>query len=227
MRVDAGTTSGLWASVCGTDWRQHEGGQLRVQDRAARREVVGRRTGRCGDDDAVGPELRHGPAVELDREGRDTGQRLAVQDGVVQRPIDTVVRPSGDRDVEQAPAVLAEASRQDLVEAADRLLLGESGEEPEQPDVDPEQRRRRRSVARDREKGPVAAQDDDQVGLARHPAPRHTIRLAESLRGGVVEESLAAPAPDRRGEGSRQPNRGRRGGLGHDGDPREPRRRAA
>ncbi len=67
----------------GADRRDDDRRKLRMEDRPAGREVVGRRAGRRRDDDSVGAELGDRPAVERDRKSRDAGERFAVQDGVV------------------------------------------------------------------------------------------------------------------------------------------------
>ena len=90
--VDRERRAAAAPSVCGQIGVMTIAGTRRVEDRPARREVVGRRAGRRRHDDAVGAELRDRVAVERDGEGRDARQGLAVEDRVVQDAVLPVVR---------------------------------------------------------------------------------------------------------------------------------------
>ena len=152
-----------------------------MEDRPARREIVGGRAGRRRDDHPVRTELGDGPAVELDTERRDARERLLVQDGVVQGAEPRRARKACDGDAETEPTVLPELAGKDFVQARKRLRASQAGQESQDADVDAEHGSRRRSGARHREERSVAADDDDQIDGAGEEVPRQTVRTSEGL----------------------------------------------
>ncbi len=131
------------------------------------------------------------------------------------------MRSAPDGDVEASAPVLPELPGQDVVEAPERLLLRQTRQEPEQADVDPQQRRARGRRARHRQQGPVAAHDQDQVAepadaVARHAAPARKrlgrVRFVDDLSPPLLEGLL---------ERARQPQGWSRAGFGHETDATE------
>ena len=205
----------------GGDRRHDDGGEGRVEDRAAHREAVGRRARGGGDDDSVSAEARDRVAADRDLERSDASGRPAVQDRVVQGAVGAAVRPVGDRHVEAAAAVLAEAAGEDLVQARQRLFLLQAGQVAQGADVDADHGRRRRRVAGDREERSVPAQHDDEVGDARDPVAAKVGLPPHLPRRLVVEEHLDSAAPQGPFHAFGQPERPRRD-LGDQADRPEP-----
>ena len=179
------------------DGHQRERRHVRRDDRAAGRQRVGGRSGRRGDDQAVGAHRIDEAAVDLDAHLDHAAAAAAVDDDVVERDAAIAV----DLGVEQGPSLLDEASVE--YRADRRLHVGERdvGEEPEAALVDADQRQvEGRDLARDRQHRAVAAHDDDDVGVAGDLADGHR-RIARQAglcrRLGAENDRPAASGQER------------------------------
>ena len=183
-----------------------------MDDRAAGRQGVGRRSGRRGDDQTVGLVGRDVLTVDGQPQVDDARQGALGDHHVVE---DRLARESAplahQRHLQRHAAIDAVASLKHLVQDRVDLVQPGFGEEPEAAQVDSQDRPRPRGEgARHRQQRAVAAHDDVQIRRTAGAAEQAAVLAAAEGRGGVRVEARRDTAarqppgdPAHRGQGRR------------------------
>lgn len=177
------------------DRREDDRVDARMNDRAARREVVRRRSGGAGDDEAVGLEARDELVADRDRQIDDAGERALRDDDVVEHDaFDEWVAGPQHRRLQHQPFEHRRRSRERRLERVVQLGQRDFGEKPEAAEIDAENRDvdpRRCDPIGHAEQRPVTAEREDEIHFSRQNvlverlAPR---RKAGERRGLALED---------------------------------------
>lgn len=188
------------------DWHQQDGRYAGFHDRALGRQRVGSRTGRRGDDQAVGAHGVDEAAVYRHRAIDHTALRAAIDDDIVERQRALLVARGGlahDVCAQQGTRFLDVRAGQHRGEGAFHVGEGDVGQEAEASLIDTDQRHIEPGESpRDRQHRAVTADNDRELGFTpelRQRRCRITWKRRE-LRGFRIEQYAMSATGEKRRE---------------------------